>query len=902
MKKIILILSLLVIGMFLIGCAEEVSEDFPSPEEEVIAKEEGLSAGEAKALTGQADRVSLIWTSCTVDQFGTTADYIYGGQVGVEQFNDQCTRGSYLIEYFCQGNKVDSTFTKCDNGCEDAKCVGGEHPYIIEEDFGVIDYVLTKDEEGETDANMGNNPGDTYMGGYYGENLFAVIQVHENPIDLDEYVELLYEIGGEEGLDEEDTNQGYAYCTDDESDDDFTCTWVSNNIFVGIIIDDIFQEIIDDNDFGSDYEDLIEAYLEKFPSTIMESLSEVEEIEEAEEEVVAECDSRIFDLVNGDVLGDTVDDLTQNDLPYMLANGIVKIGNNNYPYHQALTLEHSNAEISYLENDDDESDNYFFFADDSKIATYVLDFNSLLTASLSGSSFDDLVGAKIKILGKTYTITGASKPVSDSPSLALTLQSGNQILALRDNNVNDESYDYGVIVIDDGKSDENNKKAAELEGTEVYLGGSMSDNELKLDKIIVVMKTEDDFYVKEKGTLTEAIKEQGEAPLVLFTGGWDIKFKKLHSSYAGIEVGTLCESGNCVNNVCFTVASNPCSTTDGFDYYVKGNTKGYLTTQYDEIVTKEDACVLEKNSFAEAVDGSNMLHETGCSNENPGVISHSFADCECENGVCVGEIVEEEVIEEESLCTDTDGGEKYYMKGTLKGFLSNGQPATVTDYCNDGIDLGAKLDKGDYLSEYYCFGNKGHYFRKNYLCPGGCEEGVCIEEEVESEASGGSGSSAMDLSDYPEMFIIEDVFNGYIVIGENSGALENLAMADIISSLGNQGYTLSDAAKLDSEISDIYAQNLIVVGNSCINTVAAKLSGNPIDCTTGFSPGKAKVKLFKSLNYAGEWYYAMLVAGYSGADTRLAAKVVANKPELLTGMEVEIEGITWTDAEVNAVE
>ena len=127
-------------------------------------------------------------------------------------------------------------------------------------------------------------------------------------------------------------------------------------------------------------------------------------------------------------------------------------------------------------------------------------------------------------------------------------------------------------------------------------------------------------------------------------------------------------------------------------------------------------------------------------------------------------------------------------------------------------------------------------------------------------------------------------------------------MADIISGLGNQGYTLSDAAKLDSEISDIYAQNLIVVGNSCVNTVAAKLLGSPLDCTSGFSPGKSKVKLFKSLNYAEEWYYAMLVAGYSGADTRLAAKVVANKPELLTGMEVEIEGITWTDAEVNTVE
>jgi len=46
----------------------------------------------------------------------------------------------------------------------------------------------------------------------------------------------------------------------------------------------------------------------------------------------------------------------------------------------------------------------------------------------------------------------------------------------------------------------------------------------------------------------------------------------------------------------------------------------------------------------------------------------------------------------------------------------------------------------------------------------------------------------------------------------------------------------------------------------------------------------------------------MLVAGYSGADTRLAGKVIANTNKVTAagGMEVEIEGTTTADAVVGA--
>lgn len=108
--------------------------------------------------------------------------------------------------------------------------------------------------------------------------------------------------------------------------------------------------------------------------------------------------------------------------------------------------------------------------------------------------------------------------------------------------------------------------------------------------------------------------------------------------------------------------------------------------------------------------------------------------------------------------------------------------------------------------------------------------------------------------------------------------------------------TVVDATKLDSEVNNVAAQNLIVVGGPCVNTVAAQLLGNPADCTEGFTPGRARVKLFEHAN----GNVAMLVAGYTGADTRLAGRVIGHRAGELSGMEVEVEGTTYQDARVGA--
>src|SRR3989338_7206702 len=49
------------------------------------------------------------------------------------------------------------------------------------------------------------------------------------------------------------------------------------------------------------------------------------------------------------------------------------------------------------------------------------------------------------------------------------------------------------------------------------------------------------------------------------------------------------------------------------------------------------------------------------------------------------------------------------------------------------------------------------------------------------------GAMAADLSEYPDMFVSDGVFNGLMVVGENAAAVDNLAMTDIAASMKYHG-------------------------------------------------------------------------------------------------------------------
>jgi hypothetical protein len=92
---------------------------------------------------------------------------------------------------------------------------------------------------------------------------------------------------------------------------------------------------------------------------------------------------------------------------------------------------------------------------------------------------------------------------------------------------------------------------------------------------------------------------------------------------------------------------------------------------------------------------------------------------------------------------------------------------------------------------------------------------------------------------------------------------------------------------LDSEAKSM-DKNMIVVGGPCANSIAAEVLrepfGNPYDCTTGFTPGKAMIKLLERKGRT-----VLLVAGYSAEDTVAATEVLSSyKDYVLAGGEVEV--------------
>jgi hypothetical protein len=73
-----------------------------------------------------------------------------------------------------------------------------------------------------------------------------------------------------------------------------------------------------------------------------------------------------------------------------------------------------------------------------------------------------------------------------------------------------------------------------------------------------------------------------------------------------------------------------------------------------------------------------------------------------------------------SSCTDSDGGEDYYTKGTVSGYI-NGVKYSYSDSCSQPGDTNP-------LNEYVCTSD-GFYTPLSYDCPNGCSDGACVSKK-----------------------------------------------------------------------------------------------------------------------------------------------------------------------------
>ncbi|MGY4884354.1 MAG: hypothetical protein ACP5NZ_02120 [Nanobdellota archaeon] len=79
-------------------------------------------------------------------------------------------------------------------------------------------------------------------------------------------------------------------------------------------------------------------------------------------------------------------------------------------------------------------------------------------------------------------------------------------------------------------------------------------------------------------------------------------------------------------------------------------------------------------------------------------------------------------------CTDSDGGKNYYLKGELRDLFNN---KSFFDTCIMEINGSLRASPyGSNLSEGYCTENS--YKFETYVCPNGCREGACIQQQTNS--------------------------------------------------------------------------------------------------------------------------------------------------------------------------
>ncbi len=148
--------------------------------------------------------------------------------------------------------------------------------------------------------------------------------------------------------------------------------------------------------------------------------------------------------------------------------------------------------------------------------------------------------------------------------------------------------------------------------------------------------------------------------------------------------------------------------------------------------------------------------------------------------------------------------------------------------------------------------------------------------------------------EYPKEQKLPQVF---VTLGTTSAATAEGAEGGAITYYETNPIQVGKAV-LDTEVTDVTAQNTILIGGPCANSATATIMGSdPADCAAGFEPGKAKIKLYTN---AGN--VAMVVAGYSAMDTRRASRVVAqyDSYDTFTGEEVEVSGTTFADITVSA--
>jgi len=501
--------------------------------------------------------------------------------------------------------------------------------------------------------------------------------------------------------------------------------------------------------------------------------------------------------------------------------------------------------------------------------------------------------------------------------------------------IHSASFTLGAdkYVLDSGeRSVEHNEE--DISGLTVEITSSNTTSEASIEAITINMTSDDDYYVSE-GQMLSDNAELGDAE-ELWTENWDINFAsvdvEMDETFAidfseGDEQAVLTvelEDGS----VDFSLAHYESATvlrggdddddTLAWDTSTNVTVDDYFLLSTDDPLTDDEAetfLLQYRSSESDDDDADAVIRNVVTGDDYTRSLDDSVFDLKL-GGV-------EFTFTNITLGTSDDfdfsvtGGSNVYTNasdiGTLSFRTDGGHLVQIDTNTSDDTgewNVTFNVDDGDLFDDD---GDADLDLMEFTLSLDTTDEELDVSY-ANTEVVTGVTQSTIEDEDDDDISYARSVMGDLLTITESDSGLTKATLEVPATAAEVQLYVTSgatttsttadgtltkvsvvDATKLDSEVADVSAQNLLVVGGPCVNSVAAELLASGADCAAGFQAGVARVKLFENGDSV-----AMLVAGYSGEDTRLAGKVIAHRASELSGDEVEIEGTTYSDATISA--
>jgi len=486
------------------------------------------------------------------------------------------------------------------------------------------------------------------------------------------------------------------------------------------------------------------------------------------------------------------------------------------------------------------------------------------------------------------------------------------------------SLGSGKLVIENGEEVELNSE--DVEGINGFITmGTASGGKEKLESIKLQWKSDDDTFVTPAQSLTmpgfEAIK--------LILGGMnfdmeeEVELKNSGSDNVRLRVPVVDGIAD------IEILHGNGSASGKFDYLGKDSSHKLVTSASTELIintTNDEEYFVA--SYATSTEGESFyLKVTKVDQDSNGknftTIKNELGDSyEVEQGDTLekfGDVILTINTAEEygstndgvvNLTINTNGAfNKVYSEGGLLIYLPvdsesdtstmgrinlTANPTSYTVYM-------VESDKDDDLAE-------GGWINATVNLNSDGETTVSSVTSVWS--SGSSMKETGDNTDVYEGFVKSDLASQ--VLHDTGGDQDTLkvmyhgaeAYADVYvasPSVGTgAGSLLGNVIVKDSEAASMSSKNLVVVGGSCINTVAASMLGSStpmcgaaFTAATGVGVNQALIKVAASPLASDK--IAMLVAGYEAEDTLKAATyLTAEKPSTASGTEVKLNTASTT--------